>query len=62
MCPRVPRGPQVLAVLRRKVFRDPPTESNQAWQSDFSEFETSQGGTWRICAAIDYATKYWWRR
>ena len=25
---------------------------------DFSEFETARGGIWRICAAIDYATKY----
>ena len=28
------------------------------WQTDFSEFETSTGGIWRICAVIDYATKY----
>jgi hypothetical protein len=25
---------------------------------DFSEFETARGGIWRICAVIDYATKY----
>jgi putative transposase len=46
------------AVLRRKVFRDPPTERNRVWQTDFSEFETTTGGIWRICAVIDYATKY----
>jgi putative transposase len=46
------------AVLRRKVFRDPPTERNRVWQTDFSEFETTNGGIWRICAVIDYATKY----
>lgn len=46
------------AVLRRKVFRDPPTERNRVWQTDFSEFETATGGIWRICAVIDYATKY----
>jgi transposase InsO family protein len=46
------------AVLRRKVFRDPPTGRNRVWQTDFSEFETSHGGIWRICAVIDYATKY----
>jgi putative transposase len=46
------------AVLRRKVFRDPPTERNRVWQTDFSEFETIGGGIWRICAVIDYATKY----
>jgi putative transposase len=46
------------AVLRRKVFRDPPTERNRVWQTDFSEFETACGGIWRICAVIDYVTKY----
>jgi putative transposase len=46
------------AVLRRKVFRDPPTERNRVWQTDFSEFETPSGGIWRICAVIGYATKY----
>lgn len=46
------------AVLRRKVFRDPPTQRNRVWQTDFSEFETTSGGIWRICAVIDYATKY----
>lgn len=46
------------AVLRRKVFRDPPTERNRVWQTDFSEFETTNGGIWRISAVIDYATKY----
>jgi hypothetical protein len=25
---------------------------------DFSEFETAGGGIWRICAVIDYVTKY----
>jgi putative transposase len=46
------------AVLRRRVFHDPPTGRNRVWQTDFSEFETSAGGIWRICAVIDYATKY----
>ncbi len=46
------------AVLRRRVFHDPPTERNRVWQTDFSEFETASGGIWRICAVIDYATKY----
>ena len=32
------------AVLRRRVFRDPPTERNRVWQTDFSEFETTNGG------------------
>jgi putative transposase len=38
------------AILRCKVFSDPPTERNRVWQIDFSEFETANG--------IDYATKY----
>lgn len=46
------------ARLRRQVFHDPPTERNRVWQTDFSEFETTSGGIWRICAVIDYATKY----
>ncbi len=40
------------------MFRDPPTERNRVWQTDFSEFETTNGGIWRICAVIDYVTKY----
>ena len=46
------------AALRRKVFHDPPTDRNRVWQTDFSEFETTGGGIWRICAVIDCATKY----
>lgn len=46
------------AKLRRKVFRNPPTERNRVWQTDFSEFETTNGGIWRLCAVVDYATKY----
>ena len=46
------------AVLRRRVFRDPPTDRNRVWQTDFSEFETAHGGIWRISAVIDYVTKY----
>ena len=30
---------------------------NRVWQMDFTEFETTFGGTWRICCVIDYATK-----
>ena len=46
------------AVLRRRVFHDPPTQRNRVWQTDFSEFETPTGGIWRISAVIDYVTKY----
>jgi len=38
------------AVLRRRVFHDPPTRRNRVWQTDFSEFETPTGGIWRISA------------
>jgi hypothetical protein len=33
------------AVLRRRVFRDPPTERNRVWQTDFSEFENHRHRT-----------------
>jgi transposase InsO family protein len=46
------------AVLRRRVFHDPPTERNRVWQTDFSEFETARGGIWRISAVLDYVSKY----
>src|SRR4029078_7824458 len=46
------------AVLRRRVFRDPPIERNRVWQTDFSEFETACGGIWRISAVLDYVSKY----
>jgi putative transposase len=46
------------AVLRRRVFREPPTERNRVWQTDFSEFETACGGIWRISAVVDYVSKY----
>lgn len=39
---------KTFAAIRRRVFRDPPTERNRVWQSDFSEFETCSGGIWRI--------------
>ena len=58
----LPRGyradRKTMAALRRRVFHDPPTRRNRVWQTDFSEFETPAGGIWRICAVIDYATKY----
>lgn len=34
------------------------TAPNQVWQLDFSEFETTTGGTWRITACRDYWSKY----
>jgi transposase InsO family protein len=47
-----------MARARKQVFHDPPTHRNRVWQMDFSEFETTGGGIWRLCAIIDYATKY----
>ncbi|MCC6617867.1 MAG: transposase family protein, partial [Chloroflexi bacterium] len=46
-----------LAVRRRAVFVAAPVRRNRVWQTDFSEFETAGGGTWRISAVLDYATK-----
>ena len=49
---------RTMARVRRQVFGDPVTHRNRVWQMDFSEFETTSGGIWRLCAVIDYATKY----
>lgn len=46
-----------LAAARRATFVEPPVRRNRVWQADFTEFETSRGGTWRILVAVDYATK-----
>ncbi|GAB7192776.1 hypothetical protein NUM3379_34850 [Kineococcus sp. NUM-3379] len=46
------------SMVRRQVFHDPPTRRNRVWQMDFSEFETPTGGIWRLCAVVDYATKF----
>jgi len=46
-----------LARARRAVFLDPPTRRCRVWQSDFSEFETIGGGTWRLSGVVDYVAK-----
>lgn len=46
-----------LAQARRAAFVVPPTGPNQVWQLDFSEFETRQGGIWRIGGVADYWSK-----
>jgi transposase InsO family protein len=46
-----------LAQARRAVFVDPPTRRNRVWQMDFSELETTTGGTWRIGGVCDYWAK-----
>lgn len=47
-----------LAKNRKAAFARNPTGPNQVWQLDFSEFETSQGGTWRIAGCRDWFSKY----
>ena len=46
-----------LAQARRAAFLVPPSGPNQVWQLDFSEFETRQGGVWRIGGIADYWSK-----
>ena len=47
-----------LAKDRRAAFAKNPTTPNQVWQLDFSEFETTQGGIWRIAGCRDWYSKY----
>lgn len=47
-----------LAQRRRAAFAQDPTGPNQVWQLDFSEFETTAGGTWRLAGCRDYWSKY----
>jgi putative transposase len=47
-----------LAERRKVAFAVEPTAPNQVWQLDFSEFETTTGGTWRIAGCRDYWSKY----
>ncbi|MEI2785463.1 MAG: hypothetical protein V9E82_07155 [Candidatus Nanopelagicales bacterium] len=42
-----------LAGRRKAAFADDPTGPNQVWQLDFSEFETTTGGTWRLAGCRD---------
>ena len=46
-----------LAAARREVFVDPPVRRNRVWQVDFTQFETTAEGTWRLCGVVDYAAK-----
>lgn len=45
------------AQARRAAFVVPPSGPNQVWQLDFTEFETRQGGVWRIGGVADYWSK-----
>lgn len=47
-----------LAKARSAAFAEPPTAPNQVWQLDFSEYETTSGGTWRLAGCADYFSKY----
>lgn len=47
-----------LAERRKAAFAADPTGPNQVWQLDFSEFETTAGGTWRLAGCRDYWSKY----
>ena len=46
-----------LAAARREVFVSPPGRRNRVRQADFTQFETTTEGTWRLCGVVDYATK-----
>lgn len=46
-----------LARARREAFVEAPTRRNRVWQTDFSEFETAGGGTWRFSGVVDYVCK-----
>lgn len=48
---------RAIAKARRATFDAPPHRRNRVWQMDFSEFETTAGGTWRLSGVIDYVAK-----
>jgi transposase InsO family protein len=47
-----------LAKAREAAFAEDPTAPNEVWQLDFSEYETTSGGVWRLAGVTDYFTKY----
>lgn len=47
-----------LCERREAAFAQEPTDPNQVWQLDFTEFETTTGGTWRLAGCRDYRSKY----
>jgi transposase InsO family protein len=55
---RYQRERRRLAERRKAAFATEPTGPNQVWQLDFSEFETTSGGTWRLAGCRDYWSKY----
>ena len=55
---RYQRERRNLAERRKAAFAKEPTGPNQVWQLDFSEYETTTGGIWRIASCRDYWSKY----
>lgn len=47
-----------LAERRKAAFGAEPTGPNQVWQLEFSEFETTSSGAWRLTGCRDYGSKY----
>ena len=47
-----------LAARRKAAFAVEPIGANQVWQLDFTEFETTSGGVWRLARCRDYWSKY----
>lgn len=47
-----------LAAARKAAFAEQPTGPYQVWQLDFSEYETTTGGVWRLAGCADYYSKY----
>jgi len=47
-----------LARARHETFWEPPERRNRVWQTDFTEFETTTHGTWRIAGVVDYWSKF----
>jgi transposase InsO family protein len=46
-----------LARARHDRFWEAPVRRNRVWQTDFTEFETTTHGTWRISGVVDYWSK-----
>ena len=55
-----------LAKTRKAALMVEPSAPNQVWQLDFSEYETTSGGVWRVGGVADYYSKvelgwHWYR-
>ena len=46
-----------LARAPREAFIEAPARRNRVQQADFTQFETTSEGIWRLCPVVDYATK-----